>query len=229
MGGAREEEEGSDAGPAQDGVEAPLPDAARVEVPVEAVSTPPWEAVVAGVAAVAEDLGALGRRFDRRLAYDQAKELILDRLHGELERHRRDMLAATIDPLLRGVLRIRDEIEATVARREAAPDAAALLGDLRYVVDALQLLLEDHGVEAFTVPSDRFDGDRQRAAEVVPGPDDASVGALAGRLSRGFARGAVLLRKEQVRVYGRPAPPVEPAAALGPIDPATSSTPGHDE
>lgn len=156
-------------------------------------------------AAVDRGLADLRQAFDDRLAYDQAKEAQISRLHDEVQKHRQDLLGRAKRPLLNGLVRLHDDLGKVVGALEQRPEEeltpqrffAALAG----FADDLELLLAQHGVEPFRLPGDEFDPRRQTAlrTEVTENPQKA--GAIAARLRPGFVEGEALLYKERVAVY----------------------------
>lgn len=170
------------------------------------------------LAGVRGEIAELSRRFALRLQNDDVKDRQLDRLHEEVQGHRHDLLARATDVLVRGILRVRDGVATKVARGVDGVSVEQVVRDLAYVVEDLDLLLDNHGVVAFREPGDRYVPARQQILSVLSDPpDEQYVHAVAQRVAPGFERSGVIVRKEQVRVWGSlrrppPAPTPQPAS-----------------
>lgn len=150
----------------------------------------------------------LGRRFDDRLAYDATKERQIDRLHEELQGHKRDLLAKTRRPLIQGLVRLHDDLgkTKTALKRRPAEELTPerFFRTLEDLAEDIELLLGQHGVESFTHPEKRFDPQQQTALVTQDTEDQGMVGLVAARLRPGFIEGNMILQKERVAVYAVP-------------------------
>ncbi len=166
-------------------------------------------AVDAGVATV---LSALGER----LALDRSRDALIDKLHGELQGYKSDLLGQATKPLKNGLIRLHDDLGKTLEhyRKEGltqlTPERAVAL--LENFQTQVEIVLDDGGVTAFREDGDRFQARRQRALRVVPTDDAALVGAIAERIRPGFEEGATLHEKERVAVYAATPKPAIVAA-----------------
>jgi molecular chaperone GrpE len=166
-------------------------------------------AVDAGVATV---LAAL----EERLALDRSRDALVDKLHGELQGYKSDLLGQATKHLKNGLIRLHDDLGKTLEhyRKEGVAQltperALALLENFQTQVE---IVLDDGGVTVFREDGDRFQARRQRALRVVPTDDAALVGAIAERIRPGFEEGATLHEKERVAVYAAAPKPAAAAA-----------------
>lgn len=179
-------------------------------VPVEAE---PSGAAVAHPGETLHQMGALVERgfsdlretLVAKLTYDRFKEEQIERLHAELQEHKKDLLARTVRPLLSRIIRLHGDLDRMVdGLRSRAPEDLTperFFQALQGLADDLEILLEDHGVQAFEHPDHRFDPNRQTALEALETDDEGQVGHVARRVRPGFEYGQVLLQKERVVVY----------------------------
>ncbi len=190
------ESETSEAQPADvEAVEAPAPD--------------PFTGLEILEATIADGFADLLRVFEDKLAYDRAKERQIDRLHGELQEHKRDLVAKIKRPLIQGLVRLHDDLGRVVAALGRRPEEELtpkrFFNAFAGFADDIELLLGQHGIEAFSAPGEDFDPRRQTALRTETTDDPDLAGTVAERLRPGFAEGQALLQKERVAVYAAPA------------------------
>lgn len=167
--------------------------------------------------------------FERKLAYDAAKQLQVDRLHAELQEHRAGLVNRTARPIVQGMIRLHDGIGKLVAslRSKSAEELSperffALLDGLQ---EDVEIVLEQNGIGAYRQPEGTFDPRRQRALRTVVTHDSQLAGQVAETLRSGFEQGSEILEKERVAVYEfRPAPAPDPSPVDSP-EPQTQSAP----
>ncbi len=157
------------------------------------------------------------RAFEDKIAYDHSKERQIDRLHAELQEHKRDLVAKIKRPLIQGLVRLHDDLGKVVAALGRRP--AEELTPERFFnafdgfADDVELLLGQHGIEAYSAPGEEFDPRRQTALRTESTDDSDLVGTIAARLRPGFSEGETLLQKERVAVYASARPTLPPVAA----------------
>lgn len=179
-----------------------------------------------------DGLAELQRSFEDKLAYDQAKDQQITRLHDELREHKRDLLAGAKRPLLQGLIRLHDDLGKVVASLRRQPEEEFTPERLFRVLDGfredLELLLGQNGIETFQVPGESFDPQRQTALKTEPTTEDEKAGTIAARLRPGFSEGEALLQKERVAVYVLSRAEAAEAEAAAAEDPAAASPPVTD-
>jgi len=187
---------------------------------------------------LASGLESLHEAFKSKLAYDRHKDQQIDRLHDELQEHKKDLLARTIRPWIHGLIRLHDDLGRTTdALGERPPEELTterFFKTLAGFGEDLVLLLERNGVRPFEGSGEDFDPQRQTAARRVETADPEQVGRIADRIRPGFEQGTVVLQKERVAVYvaasaaleAQPAAETEdrlPAASTSDIPPQPES------
>lgn len=173
---------------------------------------PPPDPIAAAVremdARIAAGVSQLLAEFRSKLLYDQSKQAQIDRLHAELQQYKSDAVAKAVRPLLLGLIRLHDDIGKLLQNLRARPESDLtpdrLLRHIAEVQDDIDLLLGQHGVDAFQNAGEEFDPHRQTALRTTPADDPSLVGQVADRLRPGFAQGDTLLQKERVAVYVTP-------------------------
>jgi molecular chaperone GrpE len=154
---------------------------------------------------LASGLASLLEAFESKLAYDGHKNQQIDRLHDELQEHKKDLLARTTRPWIHGLIRLHDDLGRTTdALGEKPPEELTterFFKTLAGFGDDLVLLLERNGVHPFEAPGEDFDPRRQTTVRRVETDEPERVGRIAERVRPGFEQGAVVVQKERVAVY----------------------------
>ena len=168
--------------------------------------------------------------FERKLAYDAAKERQVDRLHEELQGHRSNLVGKIAEPLINGIIRLHDQVgqlvEALQKEGQETLDADRVFKLLRYQEAEVEALLDNHGISTYSVEGDVFDPRRQQALETVSTDEEIEHGRIVDHVRKGFERGDVVVRKEKVRVAKyRPPEPGEGVPAADEGVPAAQETP----
>lgn len=207
----------------------PLPSPASSETELVPLGPAPEEPPATDVLArqvelVQEEVSAGFERvlaaFESRLANDSFREKQLDRLHEELDGHRKDLLLRAVRPLLHGVIKLHADVSKRLeifrdkpAGTYSADDLAEWYGD---VCEDIETFLAQHGVHAFRSEPDRLDPRRQAAMLRKPTSDAALVGTVARQIRPGFEQGEAVLEKERVEVFVAEAP-TGPEAVQEPV------------
>jgi molecular chaperone GrpE len=154
-----------------------------------------------------EDLDA---KFEDKVREDKAREAIVERLHGELQKYKSDLLLQMLKPVLLDMISLYDNIgkaldAANGEEGELGYQLRRRLGEFRTEVEDV---LSKQGVELYVVPDDAFDPRRQQPVETRPAPSPDQEGKVAVRLRPGFTREGRVLRPERVVVFIKP--PAQP-------------------
>jgi len=150
---------------------------------------------------------ALVARLDEHLAADAERaahrESVIDRLHAENQTLRSGELERALEPILRGVLRVYDEIGRSTARLVGlAPiDATAVSVELDGLAQEVEMVLQTHGFERIDVAvGEPFVARLHRAVSSVE-TGDAEADATVERVVRiGFQSVDRILRPSEVVV-----------------------------
>lgn len=156
-------------------------------------------------ATLKEGLGILLQTFESKLAYDQSKQVQIDRLHDELQQHRGDLVARTVRPLINGIIRLHDDAGKLLGSLKDKPEDELTPKRFFKLFDGFQEdledLLGDNGVTAYREVGGPFDPRRQRLLRKVPTSNEALVGLVAESLRPGFEQGTQILEKERISAY----------------------------
>lgn len=132
------------------------------------------------------------------------RERIIDRLHDENQKMRSGEVQQMIDPVLRDLVRLYDELIRTTdsyaQRNEALMQE--VLRDWRFFAEMVADILYRQGIERMeTKAGDPFDPMQHRACAAVPAPEQARDRTIARLVRTGFCGPARVLRPADVEVF----------------------------
>ncbi len=149
----------------------------------------------------AELLTALDRlqeSFDSKIKYDETRERQITELHEELQKHRRGLYDQIMEPLLRDLVGLHDDLsEFLTATTSVQADGR----DLSFLLTAIDDILARYGVRSFSCDGETVERARQKVIDVVRVPDQELDRRIADRLRPGFELEGKVLRPEWVTAY----------------------------
>lgn len=168
----------------------------------EAVPRPEEEPVQQSVL---EQLQALARMFEDKIALDAHRERLFDSLHAELQSYKNGLLEKLTAAVELDVIKLIDDMEKSLAAcrkwEYSEENYCRLLDLLEGFCEDLCDLLYRQGVEPFSVAGDAVDIQRQKILSVAAAEDPALDKRVAKRLARGWEKDGKVLRPERVVVY----------------------------
>ena len=161
---------------------------------------------VAAVETNIQDSGlALQAMFEHKLAYDVTKQQQIDSLHIELQQHRADLLEKTNRPLIKGLIRLHQDLAATAEslkkKANDSLDVSPFIKPYAEFQEDIEILLDQYDIEPFIESDDTFIAKRQQGVKNIKTQDPLLVGQIAQRLKPGFIQGEKIIQKERVSVY----------------------------
>lgn len=194
----------AEAGPEQDVDEPALADEAGP------AARPIWLETLDGIANQQQRLSDM---FDDKLRYDASREVIIDKLHQEIQDYRNDMLGKIILPVLKDLMSLDNEVIKFVKDRrdlERFPpekqDWSELLRQVAMFHDDIVEILDRYGVTMFEEESETFNPRTQRSLDTRLTETQEHHRTIAERIRPGFRWGDQVVRNEEVIVYKYQAP-----------------------
>jgi len=116
-------------------------------------------------------------------------------------------LDQALDPIIRGMIQIYDNI-GRLASRTSTSASADLPSETDELLESIRIELEDlliiHGVDRYDEVGDVFKPGRQRAISATEEPPSAeSAGMISRRVRSGFEKDGVVLRPENVELFAK--------------------------
>ena len=156
-------------------------------------------------AKVDDAMDRLLQAFQDKIAYDESKQIQIDRLHEELRNHQSDLISRTALPLVREIIQIHDHIGklrvALASGTETELQLEKCLDLLESMQEDLALALAHNGVEAYRELATSFDARRQRVLKRLNTTDKDLHGTIAERIRPGFEMNGRIVAKESVSIY----------------------------
>ena len=151
-----------------------------------------------------DKLCELEKLFKERIAYDEHKNELFDKLYEDKKRYENDVIATITDPILIDIIHVIEEIRAQIAKLpdEATPENYEKLkrkfGD---IPQRLEDVLYEYDVEPYEVSGDVPDLKQQKVVQAIDTEDSALTGKVAARLNCGYKKGNKVIKSERINVY----------------------------
>lgn len=143
--------------------------------------------------------------FDSKIKYDAVKERVIDNMHRELQTYRDGMHFKIMRPIFFELMQAHDDLTNVINHSQPidgeCETAKRLRKNLVSFQDALESILENHGVSVFNEPGDKFNAQRQRVLRVENTNDPKKDQVICDRVRKGFEYDDKILRHESVTLY----------------------------
>lgn len=154
------------------------------------------------IADISARLDALNEKFDARIAYDEYKNALFDKMYGELATYKTDIYAKLLKPLILSVASMLDEASAFIERAKSEePDPQKMKKYISNLAMDLEEMLEVNGVELYEDPSEIFNPSTQRVVGQEITHLEYQDNQVCQRCRRGYRWNGVILRPEMVKIY----------------------------
>lgn len=152
---------------------------------------------LADIVALIEDLQS---KFDEKIAVDEHKNKLFDKLYKERDEYKNDLYGKLLKPFIIGCIEIINDLKMYISKMDNY-DVERSLNYLKTLPDDMVELLENNGVELYSEEGDTFNPKTQRAKKIVSTEDEALNNTIAERMEKGYSWNGVVLRPEMVAVY----------------------------
>jgi len=183
------------------GEEGSEPEAAPAEEGTETAAEKAPEEPALSLAALEEAVKGLQKRFDEKIAFDEYKNQLFDKLYSELQLYKQDLHAKLVEPIVKDVIKLLSETQKfcdQIDKRSPEDVREYLQG----IPEDLVTMLEDHDVELYRdTDSETFNPRTQRVLRIVPTDDAALEKKIAQRVRPGYRWKGKTLQPEMVNIY----------------------------
>lgn len=162
------------------------------------------EDVFSNLKEIAATQNDIKKDFNQKLQYDQHKEQLIDKLHKELQEYKDDIIKSSIQPLVRDLIMINDNIFKLIENYRASDEplqAEAILDQMEGITMDIDDALYRQGIETYTCPGEKVDPIRQNIFKTVKINDTSKEKHLSDRIRKGYEWDDKIIRKELVSVY----------------------------
>jgi len=150
---------------------------------------------------ISSKLKSLETLFTRRLAYDEGKEKILDKLHAELQSYKSDLYTKLTRPIFHDIAVVLDDIRKV---RSGLDPEKQLESDslMESIAESLICLLDKYEVLPFNSEAGtKYDANKQRMVKTQSTTDPAQVGLIAESVSAGYLQKEQIIYPEKIIAY----------------------------
>ncbi len=140
------------------------------------------------------------KKFDDKIAMDEHKAQLFDKMYNELQAYKNDLYAKLLKPFILSAITLLDDTNTFIGKlgENEAPLAEKYL---RTMPDDIIDLLESNGVILYEDDSEKFNPKTQRVMKKVPTDKPELDNAIAKRLRKGYNWNGVNMRPELVWIY----------------------------
>lgn len=154
--------------------------------------------------AVMTRLDELMQKFDDRLARDEHKDALFDKMYAELAAYKNDIYAKLLKPFIMSAISLLDDTNGFISRLDEQgdnPDPSKMRQFINNLPLDIEDMLEMNGVEIYSDETPVFNPATQRVVKTVECVDMDNDKHIAARLRRGYRWNGVILRPEMVSIY----------------------------
>ncbi len=196
--------------PITEEVQEPTAEPTQEEEVVEEAEEPVQESepTVIDAAQVMALFEALSNKFDRKIATDEHKNGLFDKMYAELRDLREDPYRKTMKPIFMDLILFCDSLKRLVSKYDVAPSPEEieakykrLRSEFSKISNHIEDILYNHGVEGFeSKMCDDFNPKLQQAKVTTPTENDEENRKVVESLTPGYYWDEQLLRKETVHI-----------------------------
>lgn len=142
----------------------------------------------------------LQKKFDNKIAEDEHKAQLFDKMYNELQSYKTDLYAKILKPFVLSTITLLDDTN-TFLGKLAENESALAEKYLRSLPDDLVDILEANGVTLYEDDVDIFNPRTQRVVKKVPTEKPEFDNSIAKRVRKGYSWNGANLKPELVWIY----------------------------
>lgn len=142
----------------------------------------------------------LQKKFDGKIAEDEHKAQLFDKMYNELQSYKTDLYAKIIKPFILSTITLLDDTNTFIGKL-GENESALAEKYLRTMPDDLIDILESNGVVLYEDDVDKFNPRTQRVVKQVPTDNPDLDNFIVKRIRKGYSWNGVNLKPELVWIY----------------------------
>lgn len=142
----------------------------------------------------------LQKKFDEKIAEDEHKAHLFDKMYNELQSYKTDLYAKILKPFILSTITLLDDTNTFIGKL-GENESALAEKYLRTMPDDLIDILESNGVVLYEDDVDKFDPRNQRVVKQVPTDNPDLDNLIVKRIRKGYSWNGVNLKPELVWIY----------------------------
>lgn len=142
----------------------------------------------------------LHKKFDGKIAEDEHKAQLFDKMYNELQSYKTDLYAKILKPFILSTITLLDDTNTFIGKL-GENESALAEKYLRTMPDDLIDILESNGVVLYEDDVDKFNPRTQRVVKQVPTDNPELDNFIVKRIRKGYSWNGVNLKPELVWIY----------------------------
>lgn len=142
----------------------------------------------------------LQKKFDGKIAEDEHKAQLFDKMYNELQSYKTDLYAKILKPFILSTITLLDDTNTFIGKL-GENESALAEKFLRTMPDDLIDILESNGVVLYEDDVDKFNPRTQRVVKQVPTDNPDLDNFIVKRIRKGYSWNGVNLKPELVWIY----------------------------
>ncbi len=142
----------------------------------------------------------LQKKFDGKIAEDEHKAQLFDKMYNELQSYKTDLYAKILKPFILSTITLLDDTNTFICKL-GENESALAEKYLRTMPDDLIDILESNGVVLYEDDGDKFNPRTQRVVKQVPTDNSELDNFIAKRIRKGYSWNGVNLKPELLWIY----------------------------
>ena len=142
----------------------------------------------------------LHKKFDGKIAEDEHKAQLFDKMYNELQSYKTDLYAKILKPFILSTITLLDDTNTFIGKL-GENESALAEKYLRTMPDDLIDILESNGVVLYEDDVDKFNPRNQRVVKQVPTDNPELDNFIVKRIRKGYSWNGVNLKPELVWIY----------------------------
>lgn len=144
--------------------------------------------------------------FDQKIANDEYKDQLFDKMHAELVKYQQGSIDKMVDDMAMDVILLSDNTKQIInVYKDSEPtedNYMKLLNQIQGISDELEDILFRQGIEPYSVEDDEFDPKKQRIIGKIPTDRKELNNKVASKVAVGYEKdNGQVLRRENVNIY----------------------------
>ena len=142
----------------------------------------------------------LHKKFDGKMAEDEHKAQLFDKMYNELQSYKTDLYAKILKPFILSTITLLDDTNTFIGKL-GENESALAEKYLRTMPDDLIDILESNGVVLYEDDVDKFNPRTQRVVKQIPTDNPDLDNFIVKRIRKGYSWNGVNLKPELVWIY----------------------------
>lgn len=143
----------------------------------------------------------LKEMFDSKISNDEWKNQKYDEMHMLMLKYQDDIVAKTIDPILRSLVRLSDSIRKDLKYYEEKEDKTEMEDTLLGIIEQIDAILFDYDIETYSAGTGIVNSKEQKIVRISATEEGEKDNCVSEILSVGYKKSDKIFRAERVEIY----------------------------